>query len=46
MFLGEFEDPAAAACDAGKRIIRDHHRQAGFFHEQFIDIAQQVRRRP
>src|ERR1700675_2601346 len=41
MFLGEFEDPAAAACDAGQRIVRHHHRQPGLFHEQFIHVPQQ-----
>src|SRR5258708_10972942 len=41
MFLGEFEDPAAAACDAGQRIVRHHHWQPGLFHEQFINVPQQ-----
>ena len=41
MFLGEFEDPAAAARNTRERIIRNHHGQAGLFHEQFIHVAQQ-----
>src|SRR3984957_6022830 len=41
MFLGQFEDPAAAARNTGQRIIGNHHGKAGFFHEQFIDVAQQ-----
>ena len=41
MFLGELEDPAAAARYAGQRIISHHHGQAGFFHEQFIHVPQQ-----
>ena len=41
MLVGELEDPAAAARDAGQRIVGDDHRQAGFFHEQLVDVAQQ-----
>ena len=31
----------AAARDAGQRVVRDHHGQAGLFHEKLVDIAQQ-----
>src|SRR5882757_9514193 len=41
VLLGELEDPAAAARHAGERVIRDHHRQSGFFHQQLIDVSQQ-----
>src|SRR5271156_1626582 len=41
VFLGEFEDTAAATRNAGKRVVRNHHGQTGFFHEQFVDVAQQ-----
>src|SRR5258708_768814 len=41
MLLGKLEDTPAAARHAGQRIIRNHHGQAGLFHQQFIHAAQQ-----
>jgi hypothetical protein len=40
-FIEQFESTAATAGNAGERIIGDHDRQAGFFHQQFVDVAQQ-----
>src|SRR5579862_5070624 len=37
----EFEDAAAAARHAGEWIVGDYHREAGFFHQQLVDVAQQ-----
>src|SRR5690606_29480711 len=36
-----FEGEAGAAHHAGQRIVADQHRQAGFFHQQAIEVAQQ-----
>ena len=40
MFVHELKHTAAAACDAGHWIIGDNNRQAGFFHQQFVEVAQ------
>src|ERR1700735_223579 len=37
----QLENPAAAARDAGERIVRHDDRQAGLFGEELVDIAQQ-----
>src|SRR5688572_944494 len=41
VLFGQLEDPAAAARDAGQRVLGDDHRQAGFFHEQLVDVLEQ-----
>ena len=41
MLVDQLEHAAAAAGDAGQRIFGDHDRQAGFFHQQLVDVAQQ-----
>src|SRR5262245_7948688 len=40
MLFGQLEDAPAPARDAGERILRDHHRQAGLFHEQLVDVLE------
>src|SRR5262245_17927785 len=41
MLFGQLEDAAAAAGDAGQRIVGDDDRQAGFLHEQLVDVLEQ-----
>src|SRR5262252_1581404 len=37
----QLEDAAAAARDAGERVVGDHHGQARLLGEQLVDVAQQ-----
>ncbi len=46
VLFGQLEDAAAAAGDAGQRILGDDDRQPGLFHEQLVDVAAAARRRP
>ena len=39
MLVEQLEHAAAAAGDAGERIIGDDDGQAGLFHEQLVDVA-------
>ena len=41
MFVDQLDNPAAATRDARQRIVSNYDRQSGFFHQQFVDIAQQ-----
>ena len=40
MFVDQFDHPAAAARDAGQRVVGDDNRKPRFFHEQLFDFAQ------
>src|SRR3569832_243463 len=40
-FLDHFERLAAAARDAGERVLRDYHRQARLLHQQAVEVTQQ-----
>src|SRR3569833_1236853 len=40
-FLDHFERLAAAARDAGERVLRDYHRQARLLHQQAGEVTQQ-----
>src|SRR3569832_70159 len=40
-FLDHFERLAAAARDAGERVLRDHRRQARLLHQQAVEVTQQ-----
>ncbi len=37
----QLEDATATACHAGEGILGDDDRQAGFFHQQLVDVTQQ-----
>ena len=37
----QLQDATAAPRDAGQRILGDDDREAGFFHQQLVDVTQQ-----
>src|SRR5688572_23511360 len=41
VLFGQLEDATAAARDAGQRVFGNDHRQAGFFHQQLVDVLEQ-----
>jgi hypothetical protein len=41
VFVDEFDDASAAPGNAGQWIVCDDDGQAGFFHQQLVDVTQQ-----
>src|SRR5690606_1827093 len=41
LFAGGFQELTAATRHAGKRVVGNNHRQAGFFAQQLVEITQQ-----
>ena len=40
MLVHEFNHAAAATCNTGQWVVGNDHRQAGFFHQQLVEITQ------